>query len=82
MLTVIFGYVGGILSLQRQRELKSEGKEHPFVPLTIINQQPTAQASGGGETPLLSNYGSKAAVVMGKVPDDWKVKKDKKKGKW
>ena len=74
VLTVIFGYVGGILSLQRQRELKSEGKEHPFVPLTIINQQPVAQAAGGGETP--------PAVIMGKVPKDWKVKKDKKKGKW
>ncbi len=70
VLTVIFGYIGGILSLQRQRELESEGKEHPFVPLTIINQQPTA--AGSGETP----------VIMGKVPDDWHVKKDKKKGKW
>ncbi len=83
VLTVIFGYVGGILSLQRQRELKSEGKEHPFVPLTIINQQPVAQAAAGnGQAPLLSNNGSKAAVIMGKVPKDWKVKKDKKKGKW
>ena len=73
VLTVFMGYVGGILSLQRQRELESEGKQHPFVPLTIINQQPAAQAAAGaGETP----------VIMGKIPDDWKVNKDKKKGKW
>ena len=70
VLTVIFGYVGGILSLQHQKELKSEGKEHPFVPLTIINQQPTAQATGSGE------------VIVGSVPGDWQVNKDKKKGKW
>ena len=74
VLTVIFGYIGGILSLQRQKELETEGKEHPFVPLTIVNQPigPQPQAAATGETP----------VIMGKVPDDWKVKKDKKKGKW
>ncbi len=71
VLTVIFGYVGGILSFQRQKELEAEGKNHPFVPITIVNQQPSAQpqAAGSGDT----------SIIMGKVPDDWHMKK---KGKW
>jgi len=74
-LTVIFGYVGGALSLQHQRELEAQGKDHPFVPLAVVNQpgtQPQPSAAGTGETP----------VVMGKIPDDWRMRKDKKKGKW
>lgn len=76
ILTVIFGYVGGILSLQHQRELEAQGRQHPFLPLTIINQSTSPQArpdaAGSGDAP----------VVMGKIPDDWHMKKDRKKGKW
>ncbi len=82
VLTVIFGYVGGILSQQRQKELQAEGKDHPFLPLTIINQQPMAQAqpdiAGAGDSPVKGN----PSVIMGKVPKNWDMKKDKKKGKW
>jgi len=83
VLTVIFGYVGGILSLQHQKELETEGKEHPFVPLTIVNQQPVVEA----QPEIVEAQPNKVeeqeeTVVMGKVPDDWHVKKDKKKGKW
>jgi len=72
VLTVIFGYVGGILSLQHQRELELQGKDHPFVPFTFVNPQPLAQVSDSGQTP----------IIMGKIPDGWNMKKDRKKGKW
>ena len=35
ILTVIFGYVGGILSLQHRKEMEAEGKDHPFIPISI-----------------------------------------------
>ena len=42
LLTVIFGYIGGILSLQHRKEMESNDTGHPFSPLTIINHQPGA----------------------------------------
>ena len=80
VLTVIFGYVGGILSLQHQREMGAEGSPPltPIVPMAqpIQQVQPVQQVqpqpAGQEQIPL----------IMGKKPDGWDMKKDKKKGKW
>ena len=68
--------MGGILSLQRQRELEAEGKDHPFIPIVAAPQE--AVAVEGEEPPEKEEV----PVVMGKIPDGWSMKKDKKKGRW
>ncbi|MDO9538245.1 MAG: hypothetical protein Q7J68_07995 [Thermoplasmata archaeon] len=87
VLTVIFGYVGGILSLQHRRELEAEGKDHPFMPIAFL----PAQSMGSPIQPILEDapptMPSKVSepepeVEMGNVPKDWKLKKNKHKGKW
>ena len=74
VLTVIFGYVGGILSLQHRREMEAAGNEHPFAAVMVVPQQPPVQA-GPPQPP------QQQEVVMGQIPKDWKMKKDRKKGK-
>ncbi|KYK26868.1 MAG: hypothetical protein AYK23_02530 [Candidatus Proteinoplasmatales archaeon SG8-5] len=80
VLTVIFGYVGGILSLQHQRELEEE--EQPLAQPVIV-QQPVIQAQQPAAPPQQdAQQQEDAPVVMGKKPDGWDIKKDRKKGKW
>jgi hypothetical protein len=85
ILTVIFGYVGGILSLQHRKEMEADGKDHPFIPITVHHGSPTpfdeqAPADVAQEEPTQQT--DEPPVVKGKVPKGWNVKKDKKKGKW
>ncbi|MBA3044624.1 MAG: hypothetical protein KKH41_09460 [Candidatus Thermoplasmatota archaeon] len=83
VLTVIFGYVGGILSLQHQREMEDGGRGHPFIPVAIISPQAISmQEPQPSADPGFQNAGNEPGVVMGKIPDGWNLKKDKKKGKW
>jgi len=80
VLTVIFGYVGGILSLQHRREMDAQGEGHPFHPIAIINQpQPSAMGSFDNNRGTSAGEGD---VVTGQVPKGWNMKKDRKKGKW
>jgi hypothetical protein len=83
VLTVIFGYVGGILSLQHQRELEEEGQS-AFRPVAqpVIVQQPVVQAQQPAVQPQQPAQQEDIPVVMGKKPDGWDMKKDKKKRKW
>jgi hypothetical protein len=84
ILTVIFGYVGGILSLQQQREWKEE--EQPVaqaISQPVIVQQPVVQEQQPVPPPQqAAPQQEEVPVVMGKKPDGWDIKKDKKKGKW
>ena len=87
VLTVIFGYVGGILSLQHQRELEAEGKSHPFSPVTIVttghptpeNQAPPEESAVPAESVEVPGV---TPIAMAKPSKNWGMKKDKKKGKW
>jgi len=81
VLTVIFGYIGGIMSLQHRREMEAEGKDHPFFPVTlpsihmpVIMPKPEQAENAQSE--------KEPEVVMGKAPKGWKMNKDRKKGKW
>jgi hypothetical protein len=81
VLTVVFGYIGGIMSLQHRREMESDGKDHPFFPVTLPDlhmhmPQPEVAAAASPAAP------EQPEVVTGKVPKGWKMRKDKKKGKW
>jgi len=75
VLTVIFGYVGGILSLQHRKEMEGGGKDHPFTPIAIFPQQVPVPAAQAAPQP------QQQEVVMGQVPKGWKMKKDRKKGR-
>ena len=71
VLTVIFGYVGGILSLQHQREVDA-GEHSHFVPLLPVQQsQPALEQQ-------LPTQEKEVPLVMGKKPEGW----DKKRPKW
>lgn len=81
VLTVIFGYVGGIMSLQHRREMEAEGREHPFFPVALPSihmpvimsrPEPAAAAAPGDEPETAPDSAGKG----------WKMKKDRKKGKW
>jgi hypothetical protein len=78
ILTVIFGYVGGILSLQHQREV-DEGEHSHFVPLLPVGQTP--QPEPGMPQPQQSEK-REVPLVMGKKPEGWDMKRDKKRPKW
>jgi hypothetical protein len=88
VLTIIFGYVGGILSLQRRREMEADGRDHPFIPISVVHhggpipfdEQAPEQKAAAQEEPQQRT--DDPPVVKGKVPKGWKVKKDNKKGKW
>lgn len=89
ILTVIFGYIGGILSLQHQREIDAE--QGAFASPVIV-QQPVITAQQPAvpqQHPAVHELQPAAQqtegqVVMGKVPDGWNKKKAKKakKKKW
>ncbi len=81
VLTVIFGYVGGIMSLQHRRETEAEGLEHPFFPVAVpsihmpvfMPKPEPAAAAASAEQP---------EPAPGRTEKGWKMKKDRKKGKW
>ncbi len=82
VLTVVFGYVGGIMSLQHRREMEAEGKDHPFFPVTLPSiHMHMPKAVDSAVQPAQSPV-QQPEVVMGKAPKGWKMKKDKNKGKW
>jgi hypothetical protein len=85
ILTVLFGYVGGILSLQHQREV-DEGEHSQFVPLLPVEQtpQPTeVQPQPMPAAPQPQPTEERAVpLVMGKKPEGWDMKRDKKRPKW
>jgi hypothetical protein len=64
ILTVIFGYIGGILSLHHQREMEAEGIQPQTPTVVAIPQQQVVQPQ------QVQN-----PVVMGKKPDGWETKK-------
>jgi len=72
ILTVIFGYVGGILSRQHQKEV-AEDEHHTFTPI----QYPVHQPQPFIQAPVPVAAGNEN-VVMGKIPDGWTGEKDKK----
>jgi len=91
VLTVIFGYIGGIMSLQRQREMEAQGLDHPFFPVTLPSihmHLPMAHDSAArvGQPSVQEEQPEQAEgeqeIVKGKKPKGWKVKKDRRKGKW
>ena len=85
VLTVIFGYVGGILSLQHRKEMEAEGKTHPFSPVTIVNAAPQPYSSQDNPDPSQDEAPKKegpTAMTVGKPSKNWKMKNDRHKGKW
>ena len=81
VLTVIFGYVGGILSLQHRREMEADGKEHPFIQLFLPQAAPAPEPA---PEPAQEEPASPPPPKESKANPrkDWKMKKDRKKEKW
>jgi hypothetical protein len=73
VLTVIFGYVGGVLSLQRRREMDAQGEHGAFQPIVIAPHVAAPQPAVAASEP---------APVAPERSKQWKMKKDKHKGKW
>ena len=61
ILTVIFGYVGGIMSLQHQKEMEVEHR---------LGNMPTSQAQHPVEE-AYSDTEADAPLIMGKKPEGW-----------
>jgi hypothetical protein len=79
-LTVVFGYVGGIMSRQRQLELQAEGRDHPFNPVTVIPQTVVQAPAPTEEDPFPAAVPEAEPTVSAKA-GAWKMRKGKK-GKW
>jgi len=79
LLTVIFGYIGGVLSLQHRKEMEADGKDHPFIPISITHHGSPTPISEQEESPQQTE---EPAVTKGNVFKSWKMKKGRKKEKW
>lgn len=85
VLTVLFGYVGGILSLQHRKEMEAEGKSHPFIAVVPVpSEQKDAEPETISEVPEKPPQKGKESkpMVLAKPSQGWKMKSDRKKGKW
>lgn len=85
ILTIIFGYVGGIMSLQHQKEMEESGTpgvggtQPTIVPVPVLPQVQTPVQPTHPQAPITPQANrpqeGDVPIVMGKKPEGWEEEK-------